>query len=259
MRVRQVWLCCWFCLGCHTLQVQVEEEQPGAPASLWDKGQQAMRAGNPDEAIALYQEELARVRPDTRCYLSLAAALVAKGDDESAGLALAHFVEANPDHRQARLYLAELLRRSRKIDEAQCQFERAGADLQQDAKRDCARLSHCHGRLMELAERQDDAYLVHLHRGIGLYWLSQGSLATAAADGTLAPEGLLCKAAAELSLARTLRPGEARPSWYLYCVWRELAQSQMSKVCLRAAREAAHFTSLTPAELQSLQLASALE
>jgi hypothetical protein len=216
-----------------------------------------MRAGKPDEAIAYYQKGLAQRQPESRHYLSLAAAYVAWGDEEAASMALAHFLQENPDHRNARCYYAELLRRLGKIDEARLQFERTIADLQQETKSDVAQLVHCHGRLMELAEAEEDDYQVHLHRGIGMYRLAQGSRKTPAEDDQLTAEGLLFKAAGELTAARALRPQEARPSWYLYSVWRGLAQTRLADGCLRAAREAAPFTFLTPAEHRSLELAVA--
>ena len=251
--MRLAWLCWCFCLGCQGLKgADVQAEDADTP---WQMGQKAMRAGDPDAAIAFYQEGLSQARPDTRNYLSLAAAFVAKGDKAAASLALAHFVQENPDHRQARLYYAELLRRLGKNEEAQAQFERAVAELQEESTGACSQLVHCHGRLMELAEERDDDYEVHLHRGIGLYWLARSSRNVAADNEVLCSEGLWCKAAAELSLACSLRPHEARPSWYLHSVWRSLAQTALAEHCLRDAQEAAPFSLLTPAEHRSLELA----
>ncbi|HWY88609.1 MAG TPA: tetratricopeptide repeat protein [Gemmataceae bacterium] len=255
MRARLAWLCWCFCLGCHGLKGV--DAQPGEPHSPWEMGQNAMRAGDPDEAIARYQEALSQKEPDPRHYLSLAAAHVAKGDEAAASLALAHYIQVNPDHYKARSYYAELLRRLGKNDEAQFQFERTVADLQQETTVPCAQLVHCHGRLMELAEDREDDYEVHLHRGIGLYWLAQESRDMAAANEGLNSEGLWCKAAAELSLAHAARPQQARPSWYLYSVWRCLAQTHLAQRCLRDAQEAAPFTLLTPAEYRSLEFAGA--
>jgi tetratricopeptide (TPR) repeat protein len=249
MRVRLVWLSCCFCLGCQTINPM----EPRPKDALWEKGQEAMRAGKPDDAVACY-EALAHKKPG-QVHLSLAAAYMAKGDEVAASLALGRFVEENPDHRNARFYYAELLRRLGQNQEAFAQFERAVATLQEDAKSDYPQLIRCHGRLMELAEAQQDDYQAHLHRGVGLYWLAQGSRTLGAENAELSPEGLLCKAAGELSLAHALRPHEARPSWYRYSVWRSLAQTHLAERCLKEAREAAPFTFLTPAEARSLQLA----
>jgi hypothetical protein len=253
MRVRLALLFCCFCLGCQT--TKSVDLEPGLKDPLWKKGQEAMRAGKPDEAIACYQEESAQKKPDARNYLSLAAAYTAKGDEAAACVALAHFVEANPEHRNARFYYAELLRRLGKSQEAQGQFEQSVANLQEEITSDYAQLVHCHGRLMELAEELQDEYQVHLHRGIGLFWLAQGSRTVGSDNAELSPEGLLCKAAAELNLANSLQPQEARPAWYLYSVWHSLAQSRLAEGYLQEACEAAPFSYLTAAELRSLQLA----
>lgn len=251
MRLRLSWLCCVFCLGCHAASgLDVGKD------FLWEKGQEAMRAGRPDEAIAYYRQGLKMDPAASHNYLSLAAALVAKGDEVGACEALSRFVTENPVHRNGRHYYAELARKLGKRQEAAAQFERLIADLQDDAKLDHAQLCHCHGRLMEMAEGQEDDYDYRLHRGIGLYWLAQGSLSAGGDTAELPPEGLLCKAANELTEARISRPGEARPAWYLHLVWRALGQASQAQPCLRDALEAAPFTYLTPSELRSLQLES---
>jgi tetratricopeptide (TPR) repeat protein len=253
MRVRLAWLCWCACLGCQNLKgVDAPPREPGTP---WEMGQHAMRAEGPDGALACYRQALTETKPDSRHYLSLAAAYVAKGNEEAASLALASFVLENPDHCKARFYYAELLRRLGKKNEAQSQFERTVAELQQETASPYGQLIHCHGRLMELAEDQEDDYQVHLHRGIGLYWLAHDSRNTAAESEGLSSEGLWCKAAAELSQAHALRPQEARPCWYLYSVWRCLAQTHLAQCCLRDAQEAAPFSLLTPAEHRGLHLA----
>ena len=187
-------------------------------------------------------------------YLSLAAAFVAKGDETAASVALARFVEEHPDHRNGRFYYAEILHRLGKSHEAQAQFERTVADLQQEAKCDYAQLVHCHGRLMELGEEEEDEYQLHLNRGMGLYWLGKGTL-NLDKDEELSPEALFCKAAGELSAAHAPSPDEARPSWYLYCISRNLGQATPARRSLSEAREAAPFSVMTPAEQRNLELA----
>jgi hypothetical protein len=107
---------------------------------------------------------------------------------------------------------------------------------------------------MEMAEQQGDEYEEHLHRGIGLYLL--GCRRSALDEpGGLSAEGFWCKAAAELTLARRLRPSEARPCWYLHLVWVRLGQSQPARRWLRAAGESAPLGGLTPAEGREWRLA----
>src|SRR5208337_4842084 len=119
----------------------------------------------------------------------------------------------------------------------------------------CAHLIHCHARLMEIAESIEDDYDEHLHRGIGLLLLAQQRAILPEPEGELPAEGLLCKAAGELTLARTDRPAEARPNWYLHEVWSRLAQRQPALRCLRAAVDAAPFSYLTGAEKRNLHVA----
>ena len=230
MRLRLALLACVICLGCHTSKAVVL--QPGAKDPV----------GTPSAAAN---------------YLTQAALHIAAGHDDAACDALEHFVAENPDHPHVRFYFAELLHKLGRAQEARDQFERIIADFQEEPESDYPQLIHCHGRLMELAETTDDDYLYHLHRGIGLYWVAQGSVRLGAESGDLPPEGLFCKAAGELSTALALRPGEARPAWYLYSVWHNLAQSHLAQRSLEQAREAAPFTYLTPSEQRRLQMAGA--
>jgi hypothetical protein len=108
---------------------------------------------------------------------------------------------------------------------------------------------------MEIAETNEDAYGEHLHRGIALLLLARRREQLQPGEGLLTAEGLLCKAATELSLASLKRPEEARPCWYLYLAWSQLGQRQLAVCRLRQADRAAPFTYLTPAEQRNLRLA----
>jgi len=70
---------------------------------------------------------------------------------------------------------------------------------------------HVYRRLMEIAEEGNDEYGVHLYRG---NWplppLAASGATGAASEQELPVEGLLCKAAAELTLAHDERPQEAQ-------------------------------------------------
>src|SRR5207302_434000 len=147
---------------------------------------------------------------------------LARADDERAVGHLARYVTARPDHLIARAHLAEVLLRLERSEEARDQFERFIADVQDHPRLAADHLVHCHSRLMEIAQREGDDYAEHLHRGIGLYRLARKRMRLAGGGG-LNSEGLLFQAAAELVLARRERPEEARPCWYLYRVWTQLA------------------------------------
>jgi hypothetical protein len=221
--------------------------------SLWQQAQAALYDGQADRAIELYQQSLAADPNLTRNYLGLAAAWLDKGDDARACLHLTLYVAAHPEHFSVRVQYAELLRRLKRLKEASDEFERFVADVQDCQEAAEEHLLHCHSRLMELAADRADDYDEHLHRGIGLYLLAvQHSDQLGEGESS---EGLLCKAAAELTLARQERPDEARPLWYLHEVWSRLAQSQPAARSLRAAAAVAPFSYLTPAEQRGLYLA----
>jgi hypothetical protein len=230
--------------------------EPTPAQRLWDQGQDALRDGRADEAIRSFEQSLTLDPTRAGNHLSLAAAYLDRGDDERAGAHLAAYLAAWPHHCEVRAHYAELLLRRRDFAAARFQYERFDADAQEQEGLDADGLVHCHSRLMQIAEAQDDDYAAHLHRGIGLYLLAvqQGRLPEEEQDG--APEAWLCKAAGELALAHGLRPDDARPCWYLYRAWSQLAQHHAAARWLRAAADAALFDRLTPAERRSLEMAA---
>jgi tetratricopeptide (TPR) repeat protein len=214
------------CLGCHSL------------------------AGQP--AIAHRQDSA----EDTgKSHLSLAAECLEKGDDRTACEHLGLFLQTHPEHRNARFYHAELLLKLGRHQLARDQFELAIRHEQDEREPDLRHMVQCHTRLAEIGEAQGAAYLVHLHRGIGMLLLARQRAALDDPDGELSTEALLCKAAAQLSRARALRPSEARPSWYLHLAWRQLAQHAAARRWLAEAQRQAPFSHLSPAEYRDLQLA----
>ncbi len=245
-------------LLCLTASPGTAEEQsaPPSPAQrLWEQGQDALRDGRTDEAMQLYERSLALDPNLASNHLSLAAVYLDKGDDEHAGEHLARYLEAQPRHFSVRAHYAELLLRLNKVHGARLQYERYDADVQDQDEAAQGELVHCHSRLMEIAEREDDDYAAHLHRGIGLYLLARQQIQTDADEEGYSPESLLCKAAGELILALRQRPDEARPCWYLFEVWSQLAQRQPAARWLRTAEETAPFSYLTPAERRGLEIA----
>ncbi|MBI1915972.1 MAG: hypothetical protein HYS12_14740 [Planctomycetes bacterium] len=227
-----------------------ERASPGWP--LWQQAQQALVRGETDRAIDLYEQSLAADAKLTRNYLGLAAAWLDKGEDARACLHLMLYVAAHPEHLSVRAQYADLLHRLRRLKEARLEYQRFVVDVQEDERLAEHHLVHCHSRLMEIAEVEQDEFDEHLHRGIGLYLLARQQARLV--RGELPAEGLLCRAAAELTLARRACPDEARPWWYLHEVWSSLAQSQPAERCLRAAASAAPFSYLTPAEQRDLRL-----
>lgn len=188
-------------------------------------------------------------------HLSLAAACLEKGDDRAACEHLGLFLAANPEHRNARFYYAELLAKLRRPAEARGQFEHAIRQEQEQPEPDLKHLVHCHTRLLEIGDALGDPYLTRLHRGIALVLLARRCTGLANAPGTPSVEALLCKAAAELKQAQALRPDEAQPCWYLHVAWRQLGQHEPARRWLAAAQQHAADSELTPAEQRDLLLA----
>jgi hypothetical protein len=154
-----------------------------------------------------------------------------------------------------RAHYAELLLRLHHETEARGEFERFAADCPGRTVAHLKQLIHCHSRLMEIAEAENRDYEEHLHRGIGLYLLARQHANLEEATGEMSEESLLCKAAAELTMAHTQHPDRAQPSWYLYEVWSRLDQQKTALRCLHDADAAAPFSYLTSAEQSALQLA----
>ncbi len=150
---------------------------------------------------------------------------------------------------------ADLLLRLNRPEAAREQFEQFEVDIQDQETLAREQLPHCHSRLMDIAEAAEDEYGMHLHRGIGLYWLALQRAVLPDPKGEFSSEGLLCQAASELTLAHRERREEARPCWYLYQVWTQLAQRQPATRWLRAAEAAAPFSKLTATERRDLYLA----
>jgi Tfp pilus assembly protein PilF len=239
--------------------VDQEEQSTNSQAALanWKKGQQAMLEGQTEQAIASFQKSLEQDAGLACNHLSLAAAYLARGQENQAAGELDRYLLAQPEHYVVRGQYAELLLRLERLDAARDQFERFEADIQDHETLAQQHLVHCHSQLMDIAATIEDEYARHLHRGIGLYWLARqrAELAGAEDDRQLSSEGLLCQAAGELVQARRERPDEARPCWYLHQVWSCLGQKQPATRWLRAAESAASFSYLTPAEQRGLHLA----
>jgi tetratricopeptide (TPR) repeat protein len=228
---------------------------PTIPAAVqcWQLGQEALRDGKVDKAIALYQRSLQLDPELCRNYLSLAAAYSAMGAEDRAVEYLTRYVQKQPDHVAVRAHLAEILLRTQRPEAAREQFERCVADLQARPESDLARLIHCQSRLVELAEIFQDEYAERLHRGIGLYLMACQRAKLPEPDGDLAVQGLLFKAARELSAARLERPDTARPCWYLHQVWSRLGQQQPADRWLRITENTAALADLTRVEKAELE------
>ena len=250
----RTWLVLCFLLLAPALQAE-EPVVSSVGLETWRKGQDAMLEGNNEKAIALFRESLEQDPKLARNHLSLAAAYLALGENEQAAGQLERYLHAKPDHYVVRGQYAELMLRLDRLDVAREAFERFAEDIEDHERLARQHLANCHGKLLEIATRIEDDYGMHLHRGIGLYWLAQQSRELPDSGDELSTESLLCQAASELVLARRQRTEEARPCWYLHEIWSQLGQRQPALRWLRAAEEAAPFSYLTPNEQRRLHLA----
>jgi hypothetical protein len=250
-------LTCWLTLllvaaGCHTVLPAEDADQSNQAAQQQQPVAPEAASGELTNAVA---ENAPAPEPDpARSHLSEAATCLEKGDEEHACPHLARYLAVHPEHLVVRGQYAELLMRLQRWPEARSEYERCAADAQELGEGGLRQQVHCHTRLMEIAEAQEQEYDEHLHRGIGLYLLARVQAAGSEADGEY-PESLLCKSAAELSLAHLERRDQAQPCWYLYQVWTRLAQRGPALRCLRQAEQAAPFSYLTPREQDGLHLA----
>ncbi|MFO0864384.1 MAG: tetratricopeptide repeat protein [Gemmataceae bacterium] len=202
----------------------------------------------------------AELQPDekvelAKSHLRLASECLGNGDQDQACKHLARYVVLHPDQRTGRLFYSEILLKLNRLDEASRQYEKTVALLLDEPELDCSSLSHVHGQLMRIAEDRDDLRSAHIHRGIGLYWLAQERSKLQDPEGDFSVEGIVCRAIAELSRAKSMDPHDARTHWYLHCCWQMLGQTPQAKARLFDAERCMHFSPLLPPEQRSLVLA----
>lgn len=245
------------CLGwTPTMQADPLATPLSPAAKAFRQGQLAMEADRFEEAIRQFELTL-RLDPQlVTVRLSLAAAHLALGQEDQAEPHMRAYLNVRPEHFLVRMPYAELLLKLDRPKEALAELERFTAEVQNHPELAEEHLIGCHTRLMEVADRIGDEYLERLNRGIGLYLLATKRAELGGKQARQAEEELLCKAAGELTLARVQRPDEARPSWYLRGVWNRLGQRQPADRSLRETEQRVGLSTLTPAEVRDLWLAT---
>lgn len=224
---------------------------------VWQLGQLALERDRFEEAIGQFQVCLRLDAKFVQAHLSLAAAYIALAREREALPHLESYLLARPDHFLIRAHYGEVLMRLGRLADAGRQLERFVAEVQPYDNLSEAHLLTSHTRLMEIAADRRDEYNEHLHRGIGLFLLAKKRTALGDERSAEIAEELLCRSAAELTLARLAEPGRARPCWYLFGVWDRLAQRQPAMRWLRAAEGAGRVPlgDLTPSEQYGLEMA----
>lgn len=190
-----------------------------------------------------------------KSHLRLASDCLGNGDQEQACKHLARYVSLHPDQRTGRLFYSEVLLKLNRLDEARRQYEQTAALLLDEQELDHHSLSHVHGQLMRIAEDRDELRTAHVHRGIGLYWLAQERCRLNDPEGDFSVEGIVCRAIAELTRAKSIDPNDARTHWYLHCCFQMLGQTPQAKARLQDAERCLPFSPLCAAEQRSLVLA----
>ena len=232
------WLVCVAFAGCQSFSANDLAALPGSTTALTRTLPAPLR--------------LTRSREDP--LLPQATQALEKGDHAQACELLREYAQRHPESKNARVLYAEVLAKLGRSCEASVEFEKVVARAQEDKTLDLALLVHCHGRLLDLAEEDGDMFHIHLHRGLGLYWLAQQKRTSQEPDDAVPTEAILWKSVMELTLARSLQAAEARPNWYLHLAWRQLGQTAPAQRWLAEANECSPFTYLTPRERGDLTL-----
>jgi hypothetical protein len=257
---RYAWLLVLSCLGCQSWRPGVHEAPTvgaanAAPPPAVPRVEPTVSRGQKEEEPPVEIRVAAKSPDTTHQHLVLAVNLLEAGEEESATEHLKQYVTQRPDQWAARAQLGELLFRREKFVESRLQFELFVALAQEKPESIFRTLIHCHSRLVEIAEIQEDDYQEHLNRGIGLYLLACRRATEPDPEGEHSATSLFCRAAAALQEAREEQPEEARPHFYLYQVWKHLGQHSAAARALAAADAFALLSRLTPAERRDLQLA----
>jgi predicted Zn-dependent protease len=184
--------------------------------------------------------------------LTLAAECLTRGDEPAAADHLNAYVRLHPEQIMFRAHLAELLLKLDRLDESKRQFEQFVAAAQKSSGPPRSHLVHCHTRLMEIGQREDDAFAEAFHRGVGMLLLVKEQETAVADDGMR--EEILCKALTALKEAEKLRPNDSRVSFYLAEAHDLAGNRHGADVARAAARNRDFPNSLTPQEHGRLSL-----
>jgi tetratricopeptide (TPR) repeat protein len=169
--------------------------------------------------------------------LTLVAECLERGDRVNAAAHLESYVRLHPEQVMFRSQLAELLLRLGRDDAAKIHFERFVAEARKATGPPKDHLVHVHTRLMEIAQRQHDAFAEAYHRGIGLLVLVKEEDGNRDRDAEFCEE-MLCKAMKALAEAKELNPGEARARMYLAEVYDRMGNRRAADAERAAARTA---------------------
>jgi tetratricopeptide (TPR) repeat protein len=169
-------------------------------------------------------------------HLAKAAQCIDRGDEPAAITHLSAHVRARPDAAMIRAYLAELLFQQGQFPESRRHFERFSFESHAENPEQLKPLVHCHTRLMQIAEEQNDSYREHLHRGIGLVLLVRQWDQEADPGAPEMKEQTLTKAAAALRGAVAVKAADPRALVYLAETYSQMGQASSARTAARKAK-----------------------
>lgn len=135
----------------------------------WVAGKEDLRAGDHESAI-LHLSACTRQDPDfAPAYLALAAACSKQGDFPAVADNLEKYLERNPKHGVAHLYLAECLFQMNDDERSRDHYLQFIQRVLGEEPTDHDRLIHCYQRMVELAERRGDPFEEELYTGLAIF------------------------------------------------------------------------------------------
>ncbi len=185
--------------------------------------------------------------------LTLAAECLERGDKPAAATHLDAYVRLHPEQIMFRAHLAELLLKLDRLPDSRRHFEQFIAAAQEATGSPRSHVVHCHTRLMEIGQREEDAFAEEFHRGVGLLLLVKELQAAGVSDEGMMEE-VLCKALAALKAAEELRPNDPRVQFYLAEAFDRTENRRAADLALVAARKHAFPGALTPQETRRLSM-----
>lgn len=213
-------------------------------------GQLELRAGNTSAAITRLERSKSRDPDFAPVYLALAAAFSRQGQYDQVAENLQRYLELNPDHHVAHLYLGECLLSLGKDNEARDQFLLYTASIETDIDREkLDRLVHAYRRLVEIADGSRDAFGVELYSGIALYFQARQAVAAAATGQPSQRREILEQAAATLQAAKTRRPNDPNAGRYLTLTHDALSAAPIQGVAAEKQQQPA--TTAEPAKVNA--------
>ncbi|MFO0946888.1 MAG: tetratricopeptide repeat protein [Planctomycetota bacterium] len=194
----------------------------------WVAGKRELRAGDYESAIVHFHACTKKDPDFAPAYLGLAAACTQQGDFPAVAGNLEKYLERNPKHGVAHLYLAECLFQMNENERARNHYLQFIDIVQEEVPTDHDRLIHCYQRMVELAVRRGDLFEEELYSGLAIHQRGCADRIGRAADAARSekPGEPFAAALDRLNQAKMLRPSDPVLKRAIDDVLRELAASE---------------------------------